>query len=212
MAVHFQDPPAASVQALEAALPRIAAGGSQPSGSRILSVATGSPGARPPGPPTSGVGIGAITRAAPVHVIGLSDLSANREIATSQPRLWAHLLDDSAGSGASVIADVDAQQNRFMSISEGAAVSSLGRRIGSAVTQMAQANEEYDLALIRVPALSLSAVWLRGRRGQPDIVIPDDSPKSPLTAGRHYTLDEFKAALKPVADQLLRETDPLKGG
>ena len=221
MAVHFQDPPAASVQALDAALPRVAASGSQPSGSRIRSVAaaranqsgtTARAPASPPGRPPTGAASAAATRAAPVYLLGLSELSADRELAMSQPRLWAHLLDDAAGSGASVIADVDAQHHRFMSISEGAAVTSLGQRIHSTVTQMAKASGDYDLALIRVPALSLSAVWLKGRRGQPDIVIPDDSPKSPLTAGRHYTLDEFRAALKPVADQLLRETDPLKGG
>lgn len=224
MAVHFQDPPAASVQALDAALPRIAAGGSQPSGSRIRSVAaaranppgtTARAAGSAPGRPPTGVANVTATRAAPVYLVGLSDLSdpsADRELAMSQPRLWSHLLDDAAGSGASVIADVDARHNRFMSISEGAAVASLGQRIQSTVTQMAKANGDYDLALIRVPALSLTAVWLKGRRGQPDIVIPDDSPKSPLTAGRHYTLDEFRAALKPVADQLLRETDPLKGG
>lgn len=221
MAVHFQDPPAASVQALDAALPRVAAIGSQPSGSRIRSAAAARAGqagttagapASPPGHPATGASSTAATRAAPVYLLGLSELSADRELVMTQPRLWSHLLDDAAGTGASVIADVDARQNRFMSISEGAAVTSLGQRIQSTVTQMAKTNGDYDLALIRVPALYLSAVWLKGRRGQPDIVIPDDSPKSPLTAGRHYTLDEFRAALKPVADQLLRETDPLKGG
>ena len=35
---------------------------------------------------------------------------------------------------------------------------------------------------------------------------------SPLTPGKHYSLEEFNAALKPVADRMLAETGADTGG
>ena len=74
------------------------------------------------------------------------------------------------------------------------------------------AKEDYELAVIRVPALYLTAVWLKGKGGAADVIIPSESPMSPLTAGKRYSPEEFTAALKPAAEQRLRETDPRKGG
>jgi hypothetical protein len=202
MAIHFIEPPAAVVSALQTALPRIAAKASLAAQAPAISAALSK---RLDVAPTAPKPI-----SAPVHVVGLDEIVAGRDVRTAPLRLWTQLLDDD-GSPA-VLADVDAATMRFAAVTEGQEVRALGEQVRAAERSGRDAREDYELAVIRVPALYLTAMWLKGKGGASDVIIPSASPMSPLTAGRRYTPEEFAAALKPLAEQLLRETDPLKGG
>lgn len=209
MPLHFLQPPAASVTALDAALPRIANRASVATHASRISAAVDlhlrrRPGAPPPAAPEP--------IAAPVHVLGLDQIVAHHDIRTTPVKLWTHMLHDEDDDAPVALADIDAHSQTFSAVTEGAHIAALGKRIRAVETENRTSAKNYDLAMIRVPALSLSALWLKGRDGEPDVVIPEESPMSPLTAGKHYTLDEFNAALKPAADRLLKETDPDKGG
>ncbi len=211
MPLHFLQPPPASTQALDAALPRIA---------NRVSVATHAP--------RMGVAIDLHLRrrlgataprvaapepiAAPVHVLGLNQIAAHQDIRKTPVKLWTHMLHADDDDAPVALADIDAHDQTFSAVTEGAHIAALGKRIRAVETESRASPKNFDLAMIRVPALSLSALWLKGRDGEPDVVIPEDSPMSPLTAGKRYTLEEFNAALKPTADRLLRETDPDTGG
>ncbi|WP_374653698.1 hypothetical protein [Phenylobacterium sp.] len=208
MPLHFARPPEASTNALEAALPAVA---------RRASIATHAPAIN------SGI-VSHLRRrrgeapaaarepiAAPVHVIGLDQIAAQK-VATTTPKLWTYMLHADDDEAPAALADIDLHSHAFSAVSEGPQITSLGRRIRSVEADSAASDEHYDVSIIRVPALYLTAMWLKGRDGRPDVVIPEASPKSPLIAGKRYSLEQFNAELKPVAERLLAETDPEKGG
>lgn len=208
MALHFAQAPEASMSALNAILPRIAT---------RTSVATNAP--------NLGLAVGAMLRrgqdgapqipapiSAPVHVLGLDQLAKGADLKKTPVKLWTHLLHGEAGPAPIAEADLDAKNHGFAALTEGEPITALGRRIRALESESLKGGDDYDLAMIRVPALSLTAVWLKGRGGAPDVVIPNESPQSPLTAGKRYSLAEFNAALKPIAQALMAQDDGDLGG
>ncbi|HEY4030014.1 MAG TPA: hypothetical protein VGM25_06695 [Caulobacteraceae bacterium] len=211
MTLHFQQAPVASTDALNAFLPRIAGRPSVAARAPAINAAANLAARRLPGAafpvPQAPEPI-----TAPVHVLGLQDIVQKHDIKATPVRLWSHLLHAEGEPAPTAIAEFDAGTEAFQALSEGEEISQLGRRIRAVETAQASLEMDYDLALVRVPALSLTALWLKGRAGAPDEIIPNDSPQSPLTPGKSYSPQDFYAALTPVADQILKETDPLKGG
>ena len=211
MALHFQQAPAASTNALNAVLPRIVERPSVATRAPAIGAAAALqlrrlPGAAQPAPDA------AEPIAAPVHVLGLQDIVQKHDIKAAPVRLWTHMLHAEGEQSPTAVADFDASDQSFHAITEGDEITQLGRRIREAEDKERSSGKDYDLALIRIPALGLTALWLKGRAGAPDQIIPNDSPQSPLTPGKSYTPQEFYAALAPVAQQILTVTDPLKGG
>ena len=206
MPVHFQEAPKASVEALEAAMPRIAGRASLSTHAPEIGAAA-----------SRVLRAGGTTKAeaavisAPVHVLGLDDIVARKKLSAAPVKVWTHLLPD-GDKAPQVLADVDANTHKFAAITQGQQVNSLGLQLRRVETDTRASEQDYDVAVIRVPALHLSAVWLKGRNGAADVIVPNESPSSPLTAGKHYSFDEFMAALKPMAEAQLRQTDPEKGG
>ena len=208
MALHFAQPPEASMSALNAILPRIATRTSVATNAPNLGYAVGAAlrrgqeGAPPTLAPIS----------APVHVLGLDQLATGADVAKTKPKLWTHLLHGEAGAAPIAEADLDATNHGFAALTEGDPITALGKRIRALESESLKSDQDYDLAMIRVPALSLTAVWMKGRGGAPDVVIPNESPQSPLTAGKRYTLAEFIAALRPLAQALLAQDAGELGG
>jgi hypothetical protein len=58
----------------------------------------------------------------------------------------------------------------------------------------------------------VKAVWLKGKAGTSDVIIPVAPTDPALTAGRRYSVQELLAALRPAAESAIAHTDPLKGG
>ena len=68
--------------------------------------------------------------------------------------------------------------------------------------------------MIRVPALHLTALWLKGAaRKADDIVIPNEGPIAPLVPGRtRYKLAEFQAIVRKMAEERLEMVAPKSAG
>ena len=96
MALHFAQPPEASMSALNAILPRIATRTSVATNAPNLGYAVGAAlrrgqeGAPPTLAPIS----------APVHVLGLDQLAKGADVAKTKPKLWTHLLHGELTEGA----------------------------------------------------------------------------------------------------------------
>jgi hypothetical protein len=58
-------------------------------------------------------------------------------------------------------------------------------------------------ALLRLNALGVTAVWLRGEEEKQDIVIPIPPASGSLDAGRLYTVEQFQDALRGEAKEEL---------
>lgn len=154
----------------------------------------------------SAAGVGA-----PVVVMGLDELSKGRSPRQVKPRLWAQMLPAGA-SGERALAEVDQRAGKLTSVSEGTEVKALARRLDRLASATTRSAARQELALIRVPALHLTAVWLKGESAADDIVIPNDGPIAPLVPGRRYTLAEFQAVVKAMAAERIGKTGDDMGG
>lgn len=153
--------------------------------------------------------------AVPVHVVGLDTLAqdagaAGGAVRATSARLWTNLLTDEGGRTAA-LADVEPASRTLAALTEGPTITAMGARLDSL------AAEEHDgpdrsVAMLRVPALHLTALWLKGATAADDVVIPNPGPIAPLQAGRRYSMAEFLAIVQPMAADRIRQTQPTSGG
>lgn len=151
----------------------------------------------------------------PVHVIGLDVLAtgaaaAGTVLRASLPRIWTHLLTDDGGR-TTAQADVHAESSTLAALTEGPSITALGTHLDSLIA------EEHDgpdrkVAVLRIPAMHLVAIWLKGATIGDDLIIPAPGPIAPLQPGRRYTLLEFLETAVPMAVDRIRQTNRTNGG
>ena len=150
---------------------------------------------------------------APVRVLGLSDLAAGTPLRQAPASLWLQLLPANP-DGTRAMAEVDQGLAKLTAVSEGPEVKKLAERIGDVTAAPPRTLARQELTLIRVPALHLTAIWLKGDDGNDadDVVIPSDGPIEPLVLGRHYPLAEFQRIAGAMAAERLAKTKNDMGG
>ncbi|MGH3927490.1 MAG: triple tyrosine motif-containing protein, partial [Pseudonocardiaceae bacterium] len=66
---------------------------------------------------------------------------------------------------------------------------------------------DYEVRLLRIPALYFVALWLKDEKGRDDILIPLDPAPAPFEPGRSYRPDEVLAELAASARTRLEFDD-----
>src|SRR5262249_38276396 len=152
MTLHFQQAPAASTNALNAFLPRLAGRPSVAARAPAINAAANLAQRRQPGeafpPPEAPEPI-----TAPAYVLGLQDVAQKHDLKAAPVRLWTHMLHAEGEPAPTAVAEFDASSQAFHALSEGEEISQLGRRIRAVETEQQSSGKDYDLALIRIPAL-----------------------------------------------------------
>lgn len=154
--------------------------------------------------------------AVPVHFIGLDSLASGDEnfrgtVRRSSPQLWTNLLTDESGRLAA-LADVNPTSRTLAALSEGPSILAMGAQLEN-LTAEEHDSPDRSVAMLRIPALHLSAIWLKGADpDQQDIVIPSPGPIQPLKAGQRYTMAEFLTIVRPMAADRIRQTQETSGG
>lgn len=157
--------------------------------------------------PGAAAGVGA-----PMTVLGLDELADGTWSRKTKPRLWVQLLP-AAETRERAMAEVDQKIGKLTAVSEGPEVKALAKRIEGLTSQRTRSTVQQELALIRVPALHLTAVWLKGAAGEADdVVIPNDGPIAPLVPGQRYALDAFRRIVTAMATERLARTRDDMGG
>ncbi|RZI74785.1 MAG: hypothetical protein EOP13_07525 [Pseudomonas sp.] len=156
---------------------------------------------------------GPVGAGAPVRVLGLTDLAAGTPLHQAPANLWLQLLPANP-DGTRAMAEVDQGLAKLTSISEGLEVKKLAERIGDVTAAPPRSTVRQELAFLRVPALHLTAIWLKGDEGNDadDVVIPNDGPIEPLVPGRHYPMAEFQRIVGAMAAERLAKTKDDMGG
>lgn len=137
----------------------------------------------------------------PVYVVGLDDLAQGHLEETARLALWSYIVATEAGA---VSAEVTSESSQFAQISNTAAAG----RARSALIGFAQ-NESADApdgeaAELRVPALHLSLLWIRGENGTFE-VLDFQGPELPI--GRRFGVDELEGVLRTLAEAYPREAE-----
>ncbi|ACA16253.1 hypothetical protein M446_1763 [Methylobacterium sp. 4-46] len=105
----------------------------------------------------------------PLYRLGLDQVSAEG-VSGAEPVGWRYLLE--AGSGSAAVADLGQRagdEARFASLSRGDSARRLMDAAALAATIADGKPTPYEIRILDVPALHVSAIWLSGK---PDIFIP----------------------------------------
>jgi hypothetical protein len=143
--------------------------------------------------------------------LGLDAILAGQGLAAAHLVLWTHVLPAGLGQQA-VVAETAAASGEFAQLTDGPHAAAMQPALDRLRADPAIVSAVFNLALLKVPALFVSAMWLQGTGGAADILIPLDPAPQPLVAGQHYDAAAFLAALHPLAVRASADADPRKGG
>ncbi len=147
----------------------------------------------------------------PVYVLGADSLAQGKGLTEATLVSWRHLVGGMAGGYVAAEVSVDAKRNvhEFASFNEGPHVEGTLVQLAAAQKDPRVTSGEYELRLLRIPALYVVALWLKDRDGDDDLFVPIGPVAPPLLAGNTYTTTEIEQLLKgPAADRLKFDDSP----
>ncbi len=188
MPLRFLTPPQASFDRVASSVGRVAAGGA---GIQIASASV------PPAPQAF---------PHPVYALGLTDIVNGAGIADAKQVSWRYLLDGS--DGALVAAEVSASRpDDPISLNRGRAVGGTRDQVTTSNVDARFATDDYEVKLLRVPALSLVFLWLEAPSDEVFIAIEPTFP--PFKVGETYSRADLEQALRaPAAERLKHDDSP----
>jgi hypothetical protein len=201
MPLHIPEAPPASVDVLADALVRPAT---------QAYIARTAPTLRAAATPGTGAPAVAPELSHRVFTLGLTDVARGGDLAAAKLSSWRHILPPSGKNRLMVEVTVDERTgaHRFAALNNGPFAEAVQREVAAASQDPVVRAGDYDLAVLQIPAMAVVAVWLRGRDGSDDVVIPVAPTDPSLVAGRHYGVGAFIQALQPTARQRLAAADP----
>jgi hypothetical protein len=141
-----------------------------------------------------------------VYTLGLDDLAAGKGLDSAEavgrrvlimegdrPVAAAELQDPEGGSG--------------FSATEGPFTEATAHAVREVEAWPVVADGEYELRVLRLPALYLMALWLKDRDGDADLVVPLEPAPTGIEAGRGYSAEELLSDLRGRARERLDAAD-----
>jgi hypothetical protein len=129
-----------------------------------------------------------------VYSLGLTDIAegASLDAATVVGRRFL-VMDGSAPIASAELSD--SETGAGFQTNEGPYVEATATAIARAEVDPQLANDDFEIRVLRIPALYFMGLWLKNDRGGADVVIPLDPAPAPLEAGRKYSPVEALSAL-----------------
>jgi hypothetical protein len=146
----------------------------------------------------------------PVYALGLTDVASGAGVRKAKLSAWRH---EFAAEGEVVSAEVSAgRRPEFAGLNVNSRFRSVLQELRLAADAADFAGKSYEGRLLQISAMGVRGLWLKSKsRSHADVVIPLAPTRSELTAGRHYSSEEFVAALKGAAEAMLAAEAPGKG-
>ena len=146
----------------------------------------------------------------PVYALGLADVGTGAGVRKAKLSAWRHAF---AAEGEIVSAEVSAgRRPHFAGLNVNSKFRSVLQELRLASEAADFAGKPYEARLLQISAMGVRALWLKAKsRSNADVVIPLAPTRRELTAGRHYSFEEFIAALKGAAEAMLAAEAPGKG-
>ena len=141
-----------------------------------------------------------------VYNLGLRDIVFGKAIDAAQLVSWRYLINEGTRgtAAAEVNYDEKKQSNQFAQLNYGAFASATLEEINKVVDNRQFQKGSYELRVLRVPALYVTALWLKDLQNNQDIVIPIPPTNTCLKPSEEYTPSKFIQLLHQPAQQKLR--------
>jgi hypothetical protein len=147
----------------------------------------------------------------PVYALGLADVASGAGVRKAKLSAWRH---EFAAEGEVVSAEVSASRRpQFAGLNVNSRFRSVQDELRLAAQAAEFAGKSYEARLLQISAMGVRALWLKAKsRSHADVMIPLAPTRRELSAaGRHYSSEEFIAALKGAAEAMLAAEAPGKG-
>jgi hypothetical protein len=150
-----------------------------------------------------------LASAHPVYNVGLDDLTARRPLTEARLTGWRYLVDSDSATVASSEVSVDAagRPTAFARVNEGPFVAATAQALVQIDQRPEVARGNYEIRLLKVPALYVVALWLKDLNSDSDLVVPLSPTPPYLVPGRTYAHTDFLELLVKPARQRLQFDD-----
>jgi len=133
----------------------------------------------------------------PVYALGLADVVAGGGVRKAKLSAWRH---EFAAEGEVV----SGRRPHFAGLNVNSRFRSVLQELRLVSEAADFAGKLYEARLLQISAMGVRALWLKAKsRSHADAVIPLAPTRRELIAGRHYSFEEFTAALKGAAEAML---------
>jgi hypothetical protein len=194
MAINFPKPPKESVVALK----------------RTLQALSGTPESQKVMPEEFGVA--SLGGAEPslshqVYSLGLDELRRGGGLQNARLVSWRYFVPSASTAVTSAEVNVDASGGHsFAELNSGPFSKNTRLAVETLMNDPRVAAQTYDLRLLRIPALYVTAIWLKSQSPEQDYVVPVAPTISILKAGDLYRVPEFENRLRTAARE--KRSDP----
>ena len=144
-----------------------------------------------------------LTEPQEVFTLGLADLVAGRGLEAARPTGWRYLVQEGDNVLAAAETVTTGGQHVFSAFNEGRLVASSAEAIRMARALPEVSRGRFELRLLRVPGLYLTALWIHEAQGGGDLLVPlapsqvEAPAGQPIPAAR--LLEELRAKAPPAA-------------
>lgn len=140
-----------------------------------------------------------------VYNVGLQDLVKGKLVANAYPVSWRYLIRQ--GNRETAAAEVNYDEAKgggeFSEFNPGSLADATLREIQKVEHNPDFENKSYELRLLRIPALYVTALWLKDTEGSQDLLIPIPPTHPALKAGQTYSPSRMVEALRQPAEKKL---------
>jgi hypothetical protein len=141
----------------------------------------------------------------PVYNLGLQEVVNNTPPANLQLSSWRFIVQGNGPepTAAETLPAVAARAAEFSSVNSGPFVAGTTEAFASVMKDPTFTSGNWEIRLLRIPALYLFAVWVHEQNGSDDRLRPINPAPAYLDTAKTYTWNDFLAAIKPEAQQKL---------
>jgi len=136
----------------------------------------------------------------PVYIATLDDLAAGKLLGAARKTSWRYLLvqgESAVGEAELSAGRIKGKELAFLGLTHGPFSAATVEALRTAEDLPEVARADYELRLLKVPAVYLMALWLH-RKGE-DILIPMGNPPGGLKENKPYSEAEVIVALRETA-------------
>jgi len=150
-----------------------------------------------------------------IYTLTLEEIAQGTGLGDPKPTAWEFLVGCAPGPvvAVGVAHPPPGQAPRMTSVTRGPDPAE-ALHAAQQVEKLPQVQaRNYELRRLWIAGLYIGAYWLRALEGGPDLVVPDHAMARELERMRAYSMDEFLAVIKPLAEKRLKFNDaPGQGG
>lgn len=141
-----------------------------------------------------------------VYTLGLDALAAGKGLEAARPVGRRVLIMRAEQPVATAELD-DPEGGGGLSATEGPFTEATATAISQVEGLPAVSERDYELRMLRLPALYFMALWLKDEAGTNDLIVPLDPAPAGIEPGRTYDEDELLGELRKRARSRLEESD-----